>query len=182
LLARGELSATSSSPTVPLNRPLALPSSIIVVAAANRPTDEEVGEAISEFNSAAGNLLRGWPPVNPDRIVFVYDQLSVERVELKGDRGWVRVEVEERLSIGNKGFEGKRHREKLHWELLRTAQSWRLLAPVNRAYVPRDVAVHVLAGQLALLTQNETTSEDLGRSLHQQGMIVRALGFLFDPN
>jgi hypothetical protein len=172
----------TTSPASPLNRPWVLPSSIMVVAAANRPTDEEVGEAISEFNSTAGNLLRGWPPADPKRIVLVYDQLNVERVELKRDRGWARVEVEGRLSIAGERLEGKRRSEKLRWELRRTPQGWQLLAPTNHTNVPRDVAVRVLAGQLAFLTQSEAASGDLDRSLHQQSAIVHALGLLFDLN
>ena len=173
---------TSPSPTLPLNRASALPSSIIVVAAANQPTDEEVGEAISEFNSASGNLLRGWPTADPKRSVLVYDQLHVERIELKHDRGWAHAEVEGRLSIAGERLEGKRRREKLRWELRRTPQGWQLQAPSDRAYVPRDVAVRVLAEQLALLTRNEAASGELDRSLRQQSMIVHALGFLFDQN
>jgi hypothetical protein len=57
-----------------------------------------------------------------------------------------------------------------------------VLAPGDRAYVPRDVAVRFLAKQLAVLTQNQATADNLDRSLHQQGVIVRALGFLFDAN
>jgi hypothetical protein len=153
----------------------------MVVTAANRPTREEVGEAISEFNSGSGNLLRDWPKAHSERIVLVYDQLSVERIELMRERGFVDVEVEGRISIGSRGLEGKRHREKLRWELRHTPRGWELLAPTNRAYVPRDVAVRVLAGELASLTQNGFTSDDLDHSLHQQRMIVRALGFLYDP-
>ncbi len=182
LPAKVESATTSPSPTRPLNRPVALPSSIMVVAAGNRPTDEEVGEAISEFNSAAGNLLRGWPPADRKRNVLVYDQLNVERVDVKRDRGSVRAEVEGILSIAGERLEGKRRREKLRWELRRTPQGWQLQAPSNHAYVPRDVAVRVLAGQLALLTQNEAAPGDLDRSLHQQTVIVHALGLLFDPN
>jgi hypothetical protein len=154
----------------------------MVVAADNRPTDEEAAEAISEFNSAAGNLLRGWPAADPGRNVLVYDQLRVKRIDLKRDRGWVNVEVEGRLSIGGQGFEGKRRREKFRWELERTPQGWQLVPPATRAYVPSDVAVRLLAGQLAFLAQNEATSDDLKLALHQQSMIVSALGFLFDPN
>jgi hypothetical protein len=154
----------------------------MVVAAANKPTDKEVGEAISEFNSAAGNLLRGWPSAEAKRIVLVYDQLRVERIELKGNRGWASAEVEGRLSIGGNGFEGSHQVEKLRLELRRTPQGWQLLVPTNRAYVPRDVAVRVLAGQLASLTQNESAPDDIDRSLHEQSVIVSALGFLFDPN
>ena len=171
----------SRSPSSPLNHPLALPSSIMVVAAANRPTEKEVGDAFSEFNSAAGNLLRGWPSTDPKRTVLVYDQLRVKRVELKGDRGWASAEVEGRLLIGGKGIEGQRRSEQLRWELRHTPQGWQLLASADRAYVPRDVAVRVLAGQLAFLTQNEA-ADDLDRSIHQQSVIVSVLGFLFDPN
>jgi hypothetical protein len=177
-----ESTTASPTPTLRLNHALALPSSIVVVAAANRPTNEEVGEAISEFNNAAGNLLRDWPMADPKRSVLVYDQLHVERIELKRDRGWAHAEVEGRLSIAGDRLEGKRRREKLRWELRRTPQGWQLQAPSNRAYIPRDVAVRVLAEQLALLTRNEAASGELDRSLQRQTMIVHALGFLFDQN
>jgi hypothetical protein len=178
---REEQHATSSSPIVALKRRFILPTSIMVVAAANRPTGEEVGEAISEFNSGSGNLLRDWPKARSERIVVVYDQLRVEHIELKHERGFVDVEVDRRLLIGSTRLEGKRHREKQRWELRHTPQGWQLLAPANRAYVPRDVAVRVLAGQLAFLTQNGVASADLDHSLREQRMIVRALGFLYDP-
>lgn len=179
-----EVDAPTTSPraTSPSNRPEVPPSRITVVAAAKRPTNEEVGEAISKFNSAAGNLLRGWPQADPDRTVLVYDQLSVERLELRRDRGWVLVEVAGRLSIGGERLEEKQRREKLRWEIRRTPQGWQVLAPGERAYVPRDVAVSFLAKQLAVLTQNQAAADNLDRSLHQQGVIVRALGFLFDAN
>jgi len=173
---------TSPSPTLPLNHALALPSRILVVSAAIPPTDEEVGEAISEFNSAAGNLLRDWPAEDSKRTILVYDKLHVDRIELKHDRGWVNAEVEERFSIGVKGVDEKRRVEKLRWELRRTPQGWRLQVPANRVYVPREVAVRVLAGQLALLTENEAASDDLNRSFQHQSLIVRALGSLFDLN
>jgi hypothetical protein len=182
LPAKIESPELSPGPTSPLSHSSALPSSIMVVAAASKPTDEEVGDAISEFNNAAGSLLNGWPAANPKRIVLVYDQLHVEHAELKRDRGWVSAEVEGRLSIGVRGMEGKQRHEKVRWELRRTPQGWQLLAPANRAYVPRDVAVHALAVQLAFLSQNEAASDDLNRSLQQQTVIVRALGFLFTPN
>lgn len=174
--------APSPNTKSPLNHPSALPSSVVVMAVGNIPTEEEVGEAISEFNSAAGNLLRDWPTENSKRAVLVYDKLRVVRIELKHDRGWVNAVVEERLSIGDKGFEGKRRVEKLRWELRRTPQGWQLQMPADRAFVPRDVAVQALAGQLAFLTQHEPDSDDRNRSLHDQSLIVHALGFLFEAD
>jgi hypothetical protein len=180
--ARAEPPALSASPSAPLNRTQALASSIRIGPASIKPTDDDVAEAFSQFNGAAGNVLQDWPSANPKRIVFIYDQLRVERIQLKRDRGWVNAEVKGRLSIGDNGLEGKRRSEKLHWELRRTLQGWQLLAPANRAYVPRDVAVRVLAGQLASLTQDEEASDNLDRSMHEQSVIVRALGLLFEAN
>ncbi len=182
LPASAEPPALSPSPSSPMNHTLALASSIRIGPATVRPTDDDVAEAFSQFNGAAGNVLQDWPSSNPKRIVFIYDQLRVERIQLKRDRGWVSAEVEGRLSIGDNGLEGKRRSEKLRWELRRTLQGWQLLAPANRAYVPRDVAVRVLAGQLASLTQDEEDSDNLDRSMHEQSVIVRALGLLFEAN
>ena len=174
--------AISASLTSHLDHRVDLPSSIMVAAAANKPTNEEVAEAISEFNRAAANLLQVWPSADPERIVVIYNQLRVKRVELKRDQGWVSAEIEGRLSIGGKRMEGSHRREELRWQLRRTSQGWQLQVPADRAYVPRDVAVRVLAGQLASLTQSEAASNDSDRALHQQSAIVSALGFLFDPN
>jgi NlpC/P60 family len=182
LPASAEPPPISLSPSSPLNYTLALASSIRIGPATIKPTDDDVAEAFSQFNGAAGNVLQDWPSSNPKRIVFIYDQLRVERIQLKRDRGWVSAEVEGRLSIGDNGLEGKRRTEKLRWELRRTPQGWQLLAPANRAYVPRDVAVRVLAGQLASLTQDEEASDNLDRSMHEQSVIVRALGLLFETN
>jgi hypothetical protein len=130
---------------------------------------------------------RSWQPklTATVRLICVHklgDKLHVDRIELKRDRGWVSAEVDGRLSIVGKGLEGNHRREELRWELRHTPQGWQLQAPADRAYVPRDVAVRVLAGQLAFLTQNKAASNDLDSSLNQQRVIVRALGFLFDPN
>lgn len=180
LPAKGEPPAISLGPITPSNRPSALPSSILVEAASNRPTVEEVGDAISEFNNAAGNQLHDWPIADSKRTVLVYDRLRVERVELKRDRGWASVEVEEILSIGVQGFEGKHQVENLRWELRRTPQGWQLQVPANRIYVPRDAAIRTLASQLALLTQSDVASDDSDRSKSEESGIVRGLGLLFD--
>lgn len=182
LPTRVETPAPSSSPTSHVDHPLDLPSSIMVDSAAKKPTMEEVAEAISEFNSDSAGQLRVWPSTDPKRIVLIYDQLRVGHMELKRDRGWVSVEIGERLFIGGNGIEGSHRREELRWELHHTPQGWQLQVPADRVYVPRDVAVHILAGQLASLTQNGAGSNDSDRSMHQQSMIVRSLGILFDPN
>jgi hypothetical protein len=181
LPAKAESPALFPNQTSPLKRSLALPSPITVVAA-NRPTEEEIAEAISEYNNATGNLLQDWPFADSKRIVIVYDQLRVKRIDLKRDRGSVSAEVEGTSAIGENGFAGKRRTEKLRWDLRRSPQGWQLQSTANRIYVPRDAAIRVLAAQLASLTQAETPSGDSDRSMRQQKMIVHTLSFLFDSN
>ncbi|MGB2890383.1 MAG: hypothetical protein WBC04_22050 [Candidatus Acidiferrales bacterium] len=181
-LAGPEPVAASATRTPTADRPLEAPSSILVAIAGDWPTEDEIGESISELNSAAGNVLRNGAPVKPGRTVVIYDQLRVERLEIQGDRGWAHVQVDGRLLISGEKFERKHRREKFRWELRRTSQGWQLLAVPNRVYVPRDVAVRELAAQLALLTQNDAGSDSTDLSLRQQSLVVRALGLLFDSN
>ncbi len=195
-------SPAAASATAPPDRPIEIPSSIVVAPSVNRPTVDEVSEAVSELSSAAGNLLRSGPPLDPQRPVSIYDQFAVERLEFKRDRAWAHIRMDTRLSIAGEKLDSKHRREKLRWELRRTPQGWQLFAPAGRAYVPRDVAVHILASQLALLTHKTATPSD-GRAPHdreasrdtstddtdatrdavrRQKLIVRALALLFDSN
>ena len=193
----------AAGPAPPRDRPVEIPSSILVASTANRPTADEVSDAVSELASASGNLLRTGPPLDPQRPVSIYDQFTVERLEFKRDRAWVHVRVATRLSIAGEKFDPKRRPEKLRLELRRTPQGWQLQAPPNRAYVPRDVAVHVLASQLALLSQDAATAGENGpprdaataqerpaahasgvpteRPQRRKYLIVRALAALVDP-
>ena len=194
-----EVAATTPSPP---GRPVEIPSSILVAPAAGRPTADEVSDALSELASGSGNLLRTGPPLDPRRAVSIYDQLTVERLEFKRDLAWAHVRTDTRLSIAGEKLDPKHRREKLRLELRRTPQGWQLLAPANRAYVPRDVAVHVLASQLALLTQDNAAANANGaprdadttrerstrdsdapseRAQRRKYLIVRALALLFDP-
>jgi hypothetical protein len=64
-------------------------------------------------------------------------------------------------------------------ELLRVSSGWEVLVPQDRVYVPRDIAVHMLAERLASLAQGSGVSySDL--SVPQQARIVHILSALFE--
>ena len=172
--------APSLSSTLPDTVALQPPSSILVASAGVRPTAEEVEEAISELNSASGVALRNGANANPARTLLIYDQLKFEHLDLKRDHGSARVEVEGSVSITGEKLERKHRRDKVRWELRRSSQGWQLLAPPDRLYVPRDVALRVLANRLALLTENEQSSDASDLSTRQEARIVQTLNFLFD--
>ena len=174
--------AAPLTPGSEANRPPEPPSSILVATTGPRPTTDEVEGAVSELNSAAAVALRNGTPANPARPLLIYDQLKVERIDIKRDHGSARVEIDGNVAIVGEKLERKRHHDKVRWELRRTAQGWQLLAPSDRVYVPRDVAVRVLASRLALLTEKEPVSEDSDPSIRQEARIVQTLNFLFDQH
>lgn len=136
--------------------------SIMIDTERPQPTREEVADAISELSDATASVLRD-DDLSKLRIpVIIYDQLDVERIEIKRDRGWARIRVDQKLLLDGKRVDSKRRSDKLRWELRRTKLGWMAIAPSNRAYVPREVAVRILAAQLAQLTQSDraTNHED----------------------
>jgi hypothetical protein len=75
--------------------------------------------------------------------------------------------------------EQKHHTAKLRWELRRTEKGWLALAPTDRNYVPRDVAIRVMAAQLAALTQNELPNSQTPEVVQQEAQLVHVLDALF---
>ena len=155
-----------------------IPSSILVAAVQEKPSQLEIASAISELNSATGDILREQNPLQTGRKVIVYDGLTLERPKLSGKRGSVQARIESRVTLAADRIEQTRHRESLRLDLLRTNEGWQVLAPKNAIYVPRDIAVRMLAARLALLTQEGSAPG--GDSTSAQAQIVRVLSTLFD--
>ena len=137
-------------------------------------------EGISELSSAAGNVLRTDEPLTLGTPVVIYDQLAMERVEIKRDHGWAHLQIESSLSIANAGTDVKKRSEKVRWELRRTKAGWEAVAPLDRTYVPRDVAVRMLAAQLAQLTQSDGAARHGEVVLREETQMVSLLSALLE--
>ena len=111
--------------------------------------------------------------------MIVYDSFSIYRAEFKGTRGSAQARIESRVTLLGESIERKPRHENFRWELLRVSGSWEVLAPKDRVYVPRDVAVSMLAARLASLAQDSGVSGS-DSSLRQQAQIVHALSALFE--
>jgi NlpC/P60 family protein len=158
---------------------LEIPSSILVAASRDKPTEGEIAEAVSELNNGTGSILREEDLSRLDRKVIVYDNLSVDRIEFKGNRGSAQARIKARVTLLGESIERKPHYEKFRWELRRVKGGWEVLIPKDRVYVPRDVAVRMLAARLASLAQDSGVSGS-DSSLRQQAQIVHALSALFE--
>jgi hypothetical protein len=150
-----------------------------VAASRDRPAEAEIAEAISELNNGTGNILREEDLSRLNRKVIVYDNLSVDGIEFKGNRGSAQARIKSRVTWLGESIERKPRYEKFRWELRRVNGGWEVLVPKDRVYVPRDVAVRMLAARLASLAQDSGVSGS-DSSLPQQAQIVHALSALFE--
>jgi hypothetical protein len=158
--------------------PFEIPTSTIVVAAGKLPTREEVAEGISELSDAAGNFLRKDDPLKTRSPVVIVEQFSVVKVEIKRDHGWVRLQVESRVSIDGGAIQRKPRRENVRWKLRRVPAGWEVVTPQDRTYVPHDVAVKDLAAQLAQLTQSDGAPANRATAVQQESHIANLLNAL----
>jgi hypothetical protein len=157
-----------------------VPSSILIAAAGKQPTRTEVAAAISELSSATGNVLRAGDPSKLQMPVVIYERLEVERVDIKRDHGWARLQIESKASIAGGGTDLKPRREKVRWELRHMEGGWEAVAPTDRTYVPRDVAVRHLAGQLARLTETDGAAAHHETVLRQESQLASLLSALLE--
>lgn len=157
---------------------LEIPSSVLVAASRNKPTVAEIAEAVSELNNGAGAIVRQEDLSRLDRKVIVYDSLTIDRVELKGTRGSAQARLNSQVVLRGGSIERKPRYEKFRWELRRVNGGWEVLVPKDRVYVPRDVAVRMLAERLASLAEDSGDPVS-NSSIRQQTLIVHALSALF---
>jgi hypothetical protein len=169
------LPATLEDPT----RTAELPPSILI-AGNKPPTREEVAEGISELNNAAGNVLGTDDPSTRKTPVVIFERLQVERLELKRNHGWARLQVDSKVLIARGSADFKRRREKIRWELRHTELGWEAVRPTDRIYLPYDVAVRNLAAQLARLAESDGAAEHQEAVLRQESQLANLLSALLN--
>jgi len=156
-----------------------VPRNVPIIARLAKPTQAEVAEAISELNSASGNLLRKRDLAKYAGELSIFDQFRVDRVEVKKDRGWALVRVESRVTLKGPKIQFKHRTANVKWELRRDEKGWLAEPPSDCNYVPRDVAVQVLAAQLATLTQSALPSSQTADTIQQEAHLAHILDALY---
>ncbi|MGB2590374.1 MAG: hypothetical protein WBG02_11825 [Candidatus Acidiferrum sp.] len=155
-----------------------IPASVTVATGNATPTREDVAGGISEMSDAMGRLLRTADFSKAQQTVVIVEKFSVQKVEIKHDRGWAHLLVDSKVSIDGGRAELKARREKVRWELRRTDSGWEAVPPVNRTYVPRDVAVKNLAAQLATISASDKAAQHEDGTLRQEAQIAGILNAL----
>ena len=157
---------------------LQIPGSILVTATGDKPSQLEIASAISELNNAAGDILREQDFSQFGRRVTIYDNLKLDGAKFRGKHGSVQVRIESRVSFIAQRMEQMQRVESPRWSLVRTSDGWEVIADKENLYIPRDVAIRMLAARLATLTQDSDASNQ--GSLREQAQIVRVLSVLLN--
>ena len=160
--------------------PFEVPESIIIAAGNKPPTSSQVAEAISELSNASGSVLRTETPSKLAQPMVIFERLRVERLEIKRDHGWARLQIDSRATITAGETDYKQRHEKVRWELRRTESGWEAVLPKNRTYVPNDVAVRHLAAQLAHLTETDGAAAHEEAVLRQESQLASLLSALLE--
>jgi hypothetical protein len=156
--------------------------SIVISARNKQPTKAEVAQGISELSNASGDLLREDDPAKLALPVIIFEEIQVERLELKRDHGWAHLLMESRASLAGGEADYTRRREKVLWELHRTASGWEAITPKDRTYVPQDVAVRNFAARLARITEVESSATQRETVLRQESQLAKLISGLLDRN
>lgn len=153
-------------------------SRILITPEQRRPTNVEAYDKILELSGATASALRTAEPFQVKTAMVILDELQVERVETKRDKGWVHLRIDSHVRIAEGGVDFKRRREKVRWELRRDASGWTVITPTEPAYVTREVAVRELASQLAEMTQSEAAANRDETVIGQEARIANLLSAL----
>jgi hypothetical protein len=157
-----------------------LASTILITTEQRRPTASEAFDKISELTVAAASVLHTAGPFQITIPIVILDDLHVERIETKRDKGWVHLQIESHVRIADEEADFKRRREKVRWELRRDASGWTAIAPAERLYVARDGAVRVLSAQLAEIAASDAAAKHDESIAAKEARIVNLLGALLE--
>ena len=162
------ISATLREP-----QPVKAPSLRVLVVDPVLPKPDQVTTAFLQACAHPEESLRGRGLFNSAQALIVFDHFEVRKVQHKGNQDWAEIQIDERASLaGNKADVHKRS-ERQRWSLNRQDQtSWELTPSNDTIYLPQQVAVRILAHELAELTEESPgtsrTQEkaELARLLH----------------
>ena len=177
-----EAASEDDPATEPLEARPAIPAMpTVVIVKTARPKPDQVSAALLQQFRETGETLQAQDVFQLRPVLVAFDRVEVQKVHVKGDKGWVDVRVRDTLAMSGSGASPKKHGQVQRWNLQRRSEdSWELGLPQDTVYVPREAAAQILAHQLAALTDSKSTSD---RDRDQKVQLARWLSLLLeDPS
>ena len=120
----------------------------------------------------SSNILALYPAL------IAFDRLDIQKVQLKANDGWAHVAIRGAVLVAGADKRPRKKLEVQRWKLLRTSNdTWEVALPDDTTYIPREAAVHILAQQLAALTDS---ASDSGAQANQKVQLAHWLNVLLD--
>ncbi|HST09307.1 MAG TPA: NlpC/P60 family protein [Terriglobales bacterium] len=181
---------TSHYPAIPENSSDESPAAIepgaalqtvpsVVAVKSAYPKPDQVRAALAEhFEASDGEVLQARAPLNPQLPMIVFERFEIQKVHVKGNIGWAQVRFRGVVVLAGRDMQSEKLKDVQRFMLRKTSSGdWEMLLPTDAAYLPHDVAVHILAHQLAALTDAEPA--EAGNS-GQKVQIARWLDVLLE--
>ena len=149
---------TEAIPSVDLN-PTSIKLPGVQVIDSARPQPKEITQALLLTLNTTSEGLRDVDIFKLSQSLMVFSHLEVRSVKIHGDQGRAEVRITAPLSVSGGQANLRKWQESQTWFLRRRDQkSWEVLLPQGTIYMPQDIAAGLLAHQLALLAENESTN------------------------
>lgn len=165
-------------PAKPLaNRPLSapIPPALVVVNAVH-PRPEQVAEAFVRACSDFESNVRGRDLAKSGQPLIVFDHFTVKKVHIAGTQAWADVQIDELASIIGGQSQASERSERQRWPLIRRDRtSWELIVPRDTVYLPQQIAVRLLAQQLARLTEDAPAASSRAREKTELAQLLNVL-------
>ena len=127
----------------------------VAVVNSINPKPDQVAATFLQACADSERSLRERGLFQSARPLIVFDHFEVRKVHITGNQGWAEVQIDELGSVAGAKAEAHKRSERQRWPLTRRDKtSWELALSQETIYVPQDIAVSVLAHELAQLTED----------------------------
>jgi hypothetical protein len=158
--------------------PILLATVFVPVMNSAKPKPDDLLTPILKSFAESEQALRGVDLFHLTRPLTVFDQFDVKSVKIKGNEGWAEVQIHEVASLAPSGAKAKKVSERQRWPLRRRDKGgWELTLPQGTIYLPQDVAVRMLAHELASLAD---ASPHTAVANDQKAQLARLLNSLLE--
>jgi hypothetical protein len=172
---------TGSSAKLAENQPENTETPHVVVLNFVRHKPDQVSAAFLQACNDSEEMLRGRDLFKSAQSLVVFGDFEVEKVHIKGNQGWIEVQIDELVSLTGSKVEVRKRSERQRWSLRRDDNnSWGLTPSRNAVYVPQHTAERILAHRLAQLTEDTpgNTPRNTGGT-QEKAELARLLDVLF---
>jgi hypothetical protein len=155
-------------------------TSVEILSQRDRPTTTEILAAVNLLAENPARVFRIEEPLRVATPVLISDEIKLEKLELKRDKGWAHLKIISHARITADGAEFKQRQEKTKWELRHGENGWSATVPQDYKLVSRDAAVRVLASQLAQLAQSDRAAQHDETVIGEEARIANVIAALLE--